>query len=76
VGRLDAKEIASAGLLLAMLKGLWHNQERHARGDGSIIAVTREEAEAAAVSLAVPLVHWFTTGLVAKDVDRGIQAAG
>jgi hypothetical protein len=74
VGRLDAKEIPSAELLLAMLKGLWHNQERHARPDGSIIAVTREEAEAA-VSLAVPLVHWFTTGLVAKDVDRGTQPA-
>lgn len=73
VGRLDAKEIASAELLLTMLKGLWHNQERHARSDGSIIAVTREEAEAA-VSLAIPIVHWFTTGLVAKDVDTRTQS--
>jgi hypothetical protein len=66
VGNLDAPDIASGETLLAMLKTLWQNQERHARSDGTIVDVSREEAEAA-VSLAVTLVHWFTAGLVSKE---------
>lgn len=65
VGGLDAKQIASGETLLAMMQTLWHNQERHARGDGTIVDVTQPEAEAA-VTLAVTLVHWFTAGLVTK----------
>lgn len=65
VGGLDAKQIASGETLHTMLRTLWHNQERHARSDGTIVDVSQAEAEAA-VSLAVILVHWFTAGLVAR----------
>lgn len=66
IAGLEAKEIASAETLLDMLKTLWHNQERHARSDGTIVDVSQAEAEAA-VTLAVTLVHWFTSGLVTKS---------
>lgn len=66
VGGLDDERQESADTLLAMLKTLWHNQERHANNDGTITGVQREEAEVA-VSLAVTLVHWFTSGLVTKE---------
>lgn len=65
VGALDAAETASGDTLLLMLKTLWHNQERHARADGTIANVSRDEAETA-VSLAITLVHWFTSGLVTR----------
>lgn len=65
IAGLDASEIDSAQTLLDMLMTLWHNQERHARADGTIVDVSQAEAEAA-VTLAVTLVHWFTTGLVTK----------
>ncbi len=48
-----------------MLRTLWHNQERHAQPDGSVVDVPRAEAEAA-VSLAVVLVHWFASGAVRR----------
>lgn len=66
VGNLDTPDIASGEALLAMLKTLWQNQERHARGDGTIVDVSRGEAQAA-VSLAVTLVHWFVADLVTKS---------
>lgn len=65
VGDLDAEEQASGETLLSMLRTLWHNQERHAKPDGSIVEVPRAEAEAA-VSLAVVLVHWFASGAVRR----------
>ncbi len=68
VAGLEAKEIASGQTLYDMVRTLWHNQERHARPDGSIVDVSQAEAEAA-VSLAVTLVHWFTSGLVKKSDD-------
>lgn len=68
VGGLDAEQIASGETLVSMLKTLWHNQERHARPDGTVVDVSQHESEAA-VSLAVTLVHWFTTGLVVR-IDR------
>lgn len=66
VGGLRAEQISSGATLLSMLKTLWHNQERHAHPDGSIRDVSQAEAEAV-VSMAVTLVHWFTSGLVKKD---------
>jgi hypothetical protein len=61
-----AAESASGDTLLLMLGTLRQNQERHARRDGTIANVARDETEAA-VSLAVTLVHWFTSGLVTKS---------
>lgn len=69
VGGLDAEQIASGETLYAMLRTLWHNQERHARSDGTVVDVARAEAEAA-VSLAVVLIHWFSTGLVVRTDPR------
>lgn len=66
IAGLEAKEITSAQTLLDMLSTLWHNQERHARADGTIVDVSQVEAEAA-VSLAVTLVHWFASGLVTRS---------
>lgn len=65
VGALDAPQIQSSDTLLGMLRTLWHNQERHARRDGTIVDVSQPEAETA-VAIAVTLVHWFTAGLVEK----------
>lgn len=65
VGGLDSTKQASGGTLVAMLRTLWHNQERHAQPDGTIIDVGQAEAEAA-VSLAVILVQWFASGAVRR----------
>jgi hypothetical protein len=65
VGLLDADQQQSGESLLAVLRTLWHNQQRHAQADGRIIDVGRREAEVA-VSLAVTLVHWFAEGLVER----------
>ena len=62
VGGLDAPQQQSGETLLGMLRMLWHNQQRHASGDGTIRDVSGSEAEVA-VGLAVTLVHWFSTGL-------------
>lgn len=65
VGGLDATQQGSGATLLAMLRTLWHNQERHARPDGTIVDVSQEEAEAA-VALAVTVVQLFASGLVQR----------
>jgi hypothetical protein len=65
VGGLDAERQASGATVIGMLRTLWHNQERHAKNDGTVGDVSREEAETA-VSLAVTLVHWFSAGLVKR----------
>jgi hypothetical protein len=65
VGGLDADQQASGATMLAMLRTVWHNQERHARADGTIRDVSQTEAETA-VLLAVTLVHWFGSGLVKR----------
>jgi hypothetical protein len=61
VGDLDTTKQSSGQTLLAMLQTLWTNQARHAAPDGTIRDVSQQEAETA-VSLAVTLVHWFTSG--------------
>lgn len=66
VAGLDARQVASGQTLLAMTKTLWHNQERHARADGTIVDVSQVEAEAA-VALATTLVQWFSAGLVTRS---------
>lgn len=68
VGGTDATQQASADTLLAMLRTLWHNQQRHAKADGTIVDVSQAEAETA-VTLAVTLVHWFASGLVHQSSD-------
>lgn len=65
VGALDAPEQATGETLLAMLRTLWHNQERHAYPDGTIHDVSYPEAQTA-VTLAVTLVYWFSSGLVSR----------
>ena len=70
VGGLDAEQQASAATLLAMIRTLWHSQQRHARPDGTIRDVGRAEAEAA-VTVAVTLVHWFGSGLVERIDTKG-----
>jgi hypothetical protein len=65
VGGLDADQQASGETLLAMLKTLWRNQQRHAQPDGSVVPVSQQEA-VTAVSIAVTLVHWFSSSLVAR----------
>jgi len=65
VGGLDDERQTSGATLLAMLRTLWHNQQRHAQNDGSILSVSQTEAETA-VTLAVTLVHWFASGLVRR----------
>ncbi|WP_140399997.1 hypothetical protein [Aeromicrobium sp. PE09-221] len=65
VGGLGGKSRAPGETLLAMLETLWQGQERHATPEGAIRDVAQSEAEAA-VSLAVTLVHWFTSGLVSR----------
>ncbi|TCC60603.1 hypothetical protein E0H73_22030 [Kribbella pittospori] len=69
VGGLDAAKQASGETLLAMLRTLWHNQQRHANPGGSIKDVTRAEAEAA-LGIAVTLVLWFSSGLARRISTR------
>jgi hypothetical protein len=65
VGGTDTEQQTSGQTLLSMLRTVWHNQQRHAQSDGTILDVTRDEAETA-VTLAVTLVHWFSSGLVKR----------
>lgn len=65
IGGLEAEGAASVDTLLALLATLWRNQQRHARNDGTIHDVSRDEAESA-VSLAVTVVHLFSSGLVTR----------
>jgi hypothetical protein len=65
VGDLDTSKQSSGQTLLAMLQTLWTNQARHATPDGTIRDVSQQEAETA-VSLAVTLVHWFTSGVARR----------
>lgn len=54
-------------VLLGMLRTLWHGQhDRHAGGDPDLpLSVSAAEAEAA-VTMAVPLVQWFTNRAAAR----------
>lgn len=65
VGELDAQESRSSDMLLAMLKTLWQNQQRHAGVDGTIRNVSQLEAESA-LNLAVTLVQLFSAELVRR----------
>jgi hypothetical protein len=64
---LTPRKSTPAHVLVSMLQLLWHNQERHAQPDGTIVDVTQDEAETA-VTLATTLVHWLTSGLVVHSV--------
>lgn len=74
VAGLDDKQQQSADTLLAMLKTIWQNQERHAaRGGKAPEPVDQFEAEAV-LFLAVTLVQWFERGLVGRLDDPGVVA--
>lgn len=64
VATLDDQQQASAETLLAMLKTVWQNYQRHLGADGSPAQpATQDEAEAV-LFLAVTIVQWFERGLV------------
>ena len=70
VATLDDDQQASAETLLAMLKTVWQNDQRHLGADGSPAQpATQEEAEAV-LFLAVTIVRWFERGLV-KHIRPG-----
>jgi hypothetical protein len=64
VATLDDHQQTSAETLLAMLKTVWQNYQRHLGADDSPAQpATQEEAEAI-LFLAVTIVRWFERGLV------------
>lgn len=66
VATLDDQEQASAETLLAMLKTVWRNHERHVGAAGSPPQpATQDEAEAV-LFLAATIVQWFEHGLVKR----------
>lgn len=69
VGNLDEVQQASGHTLLAMLRTIWHNHERHVgQGGTPPESVTSEEAEAV-LFLTVTVVQWFERGFV-RRLDR------
>jgi hypothetical protein len=69
VAGLDSPDISSQDALVAMLRLLWHNHQRHvARGGASPSDVNRQEAEAALFA-SVTLVQWFRHGLVTAQTS-------
>ncbi|CAM3356870.1 hypothetical protein OCAE111667_05285 [Occultella aeris] len=55
-----------AVVIVGMLRALWVGQaDRHGGDPAPALAITQEAAETA-VMLAVPLVHWFTSGHAAR----------
>ncbi|MFC5998168.1 hypothetical protein ACFP6A_05435 [Quadrisphaera sp. GCM10027208] len=53
-------------IVLRMCQALWKgHHDRHGGGDHAVPGVSKEEAETA-VTLAVPLVQWFVSGMVAR----------
>ena len=66
VATLDDQEQASAETLLAMLKTVWRNHQRHVGAEGSPPQpATQDEAEAV-FFLAMTIVQWFEHGLVKR----------
>jgi len=66
VATLDDQQQASAETLLAMLKTVWQNYQRHLGADGSPAQpATQDEAEAV-LFLAVTIVQWFERSLVKR----------
>jgi len=66
VAGLDDKQQASGATLLAMLRTVWENDQRHVgEGGKPPDPATQEEAEAV-LFLAVTIVQWFERGFVRK----------
>lgn len=66
VATLDDQQQASAATLLAMLKTVWQNHQRHV-GEGGTPPEPASQAEAEAVLfLSVTIVQWFERGLVQR----------
>jgi len=62
----EHNDAPTSSIVLRMCQALWKgHHDRHGGGQHSIPEVTPEEAETA-VTLAVPLVHWFASGMVAR----------
>lgn len=66
VATLDDKEQASSATLLAMMKTVWQNHQRHV-GEGGKPPEPASQHEAEAVLfLAITIVQWFERGLVKR----------
>jgi hypothetical protein len=66
VATLDDQEQTSAATLLAMLRTVWQNHQRHV-GEGGTAPEPASQAESEAVLfLAVTIVQWFERGLVKR----------
>ncbi|MCR6494059.1 hypothetical protein [Cellulomonas sp. P24] len=62
----EQSSFPSGSTLVAMMQTLWTGQsDRHGGEQDRIVPITQEAAESA-VLLAVPLVQWFGSGLVAR----------
>lgn len=61
--------------LIGMLDALWSGQDgtRHGDSDESTPMDVRQEDAEAALSLALTLVHWFTTGVVTVNERTGVS---
>lgn len=61
----EDESATTASIVLAQCRALWKGHHDRHGGSGGPGAVGQEEAEAA-VSLAVPLVQWFASGMVVR----------
>jgi hypothetical protein len=62
----EDSDAPTASIVLRMCQALWKgHHDRHGGGSHTVPEVTQDEAETA-VTIAVPLVHWFASGMVAR----------
>lgn len=66
VATLDDQQQASAETLLAMLRTVWQNHERHVGQGGAAPDLANQQEAEAVLFLAVTIVQWFERGLVRK----------
>jgi hypothetical protein len=66
VASLGDQQQASAETLLAMLKMVWKNHQKHIGADGAPPQPASQEEAEAVVFLAVTIVQWFERGLVKR----------
>lgn len=66
VATLDDQQQASAATLLAMLRTVWQNHQRHVGEGGTPPEPASQEEAEAVLFLAVTIVQWFERGLVKR----------
>ena len=66
VATLDDQQQASAETLLAMLKTVWQNRQRHVGADGTPPQPASQKEAEAVLFLCVTIVQWFERGLVKR----------